>query len=178
MIETGRLLMRQWTIDDLEEMSAVVAANVEHLRPWMPWVAAEPLSRSERIALIEGWQREWSDGGALVVGVFLDGAPIGGTGYHVNRGPTTLEIGYWIDVRHVRQGYATELSAALTSEAFTVEGIDRVEIHHDRANVASRGVPRLLGFTLEAESPDEATSPGEMGIDCCWVMTPERWVSR
>jgi hypothetical protein len=33
----------------------------------------------------------------------------------------------------------------LTNAAFTVPEITQVEIHHDKANVASAGVPRSLG---------------------------------
>jgi RimJ/RimL family protein N-acetyltransferase len=59
-------------------------------------------------------------------------------------------IGYWIHVDHIGLGYATETSAALTKVAFTIEGMDRVEIHCDPANLASAAVPRKLGFTHEA----------------------------
>jgi ribosomal-protein-serine acetyltransferase len=178
VIETKRTVLRMWTATDIEVMAALVAANVEHLRPWMPWVGFEPLTTAARRELIAGWHSDWEAGGGLVVGVFLDGLPIGGSGYHVNRGPNTLEIGYWIAASHSRRGLATEVSAALTTTAFTVAGIDRVEIHHDKANVASEGVPRRLGYVIESETAGEITSPGEVGIDCCWAMTPDRWSQR
>jgi len=44
----------------------------------------------------------------------------------------------------------------LTDAAFQIPGIERVEIHHDKANVASSGVPRKLGFELVEEVPDES----------------------
>jgi RimJ/RimL family protein N-acetyltransferase len=62
--------------------------------------------------------------------------------------------------------------------AFAVDGIERVEIHHDKANVASAGVPRRLGFTFEGETQDSITSPGEVGIDCRWTMTRQDWAGR
>ena len=89
-----------------------------------------------------------------------------------------MEIGYWVHVAHVRHGYATEMSEALTHLAFGIDEIDRVEIHHDKANVASAGVPRRLGFELLAESPDEIAAPGEIGVDCTWVVTREAWATR
>ena len=52
--------------------------------------------------------------------------------------------------------------------------IERVEIHHDKANIASAGVPRSLGYTFAGETLDAVTSPGEVGIDCRWVMRPRR----
>jgi RimJ/RimL family protein N-acetyltransferase len=66
-----------------------------------------------------------------------------------------LEIGYWIHAGFLRRGLATRVSCLLTDAAFTVAGIERVEIHHDKANVASAGVPRRLGFT---PSPKRRTS--------------------
>ena len=64
----------------------------------------------------------------------------------------------------------------LTPEA--ARAIDRVEIHHDKANVASAGVPRGLGFELLSEGPDEVSAPGEIGIDCAWVVTRDEWTKR
>ena len=79
---------------------------------------------------------------------------------------------------HTRQGYASAAVAALTSVAFTLPGIEVVEIHLDRANLASEGVPRKLGFTLVAEHPRPSRlppSPAESGIFRAWRMTRDRW---
>ena len=76
-----------------------------------------------------------------------------------------------------RKGIATEISSALTTAAFTVPYIDRVEIHHDKANVASAGVPRRLGYTFVDETQDSVTSPGEVGIDCRWMITKHEWIA-
>jgi RimJ/RimL family protein N-acetyltransferase len=53
----------------------------------------------------------------------------------------------------------------------------QTEIHHDKANVASAGVPRKLGFALLAEVPDEIRAPGEIGIECRWRMERDQWLS-
>lgn len=49
----------------------------------------------------------------------------------------------------VGQGFARESTAALTSVAFRVCGVDRVEIRVDPSNAASLRIPRALGFTEE-----------------------------
>jgi RimJ/RimL family protein N-acetyltransferase len=128
----------------------------------------------DRRKLIAEWDATWRAGGDVVYGIFLDGTPIGGSGLHRRRGPGVLEIGYWIRVGYTRQGYAKEVTAALTDLAFNVDGIERVEVHHDRANAASRAVPSSLGFELVAETADAITSPGEEGVDCAWEMTKAR----
>ena len=59
--------------------------------------------------------------------------------------------------------------------ALAIDGIDRVEIHHDRANVASSRVPQALGYELVEESARPVEAPSESGITWVWVMTEDRW---
>ncbi|MEX1207046.1 MAG: GNAT family protein [Acidimicrobiia bacterium] len=174
-IETERLVLRQWVEEDAAALGAAVEASAEHLRPWMAWMADEPKPPEARAEKIRQWRADWEQGGDVVLGVILDGNPIGGTGLHRRLGPDALEIGYWIHAHHTRQGYATELSEALTEAAFGLEGIERVEIHHDKANVASSGVPRRLGYTKIEEIPSPPTAPAHLGIDVIWAVTREEW---
>lgn len=176
-VPSPRLTLRRWIAADAQDLSAAVEENLDHLRPWMPWISSEPLSPSDRLALINQWEDEWERGGDVVIGAFLDGVVVGSSGLHRRRGPGVLEIGYWVRADHTRKGIATELSSALTTAAFTVPQIDRVEIHHDKANVASAGVPRRLGFTFIDETQDSVTSPGEVGIDCRWMITKQEWIA-
>lgn len=175
LVHTKRLILRRWVEADVPNLSAAILASLEHLRPWMPWAASEPLTPQDRRALIQQWDTDWERGGDLVVGIFMDGVVVGGSGLHSRRGPGSLEVGYWVRAGYTRRGIATEASAALTTAAFTVANIERVEIHHDKANVASAGVPRRLGFTFADETPDSITSPGEIGVDCRWIMRREVW---
>jgi ribosomal-protein-serine acetyltransferase len=170
-----RLTLRRWTRDDAAELSEAIADSVEHLRPWMPWVADEPLSLTERQALIDDWDQEWLAGGDLLMGVFVDGAVSGGCGLHRRIGPGGFEIGYWPARRFLRQGIATTTAGLLTDAAFSEPTITRVEIHHDRANQASAGVPRKLGFRLARERFDGIQAPGESGISCEWQITRQQW---
>ena len=62
-----------------------------------------------------------------------------------------------------------------TAGTFDVPGIARVEIHHDKANVRSRTVPRSPGFTPGPEQPDGIHSPGEVGIGCSWSISRADW---
>lgn len=174
-VVTPRLVLRVWQPDDLPKMRAAITASVEHLRPWMPWVAYEPVSDSDRLDLIRKWDQEWRAGGGVVYGVFLGDEVVGGSGFHRRAGPETLEIGYWIHVDHVRRGYATELTRHLTDTALTLPGITRVEVHHDKANIASRRVPESLGFRCDGERPDEVTAPGAVGIDVAWSTDTDHW---
>ena len=170
-----RVVLRRWTVADVAVLSAAIARNLEHLRPWMPWIADEPLSPGARTALVERWERSWRAGGDAVLGVFLGDEVVGGCGLHRRRGPSGLEIGYWIDAGHTGRGLASEAATLLTEAAFEVPGCSFVEIHHDRANVASAAVPRRLGYRFVGERPDTVEAPGEVGVDCTWRMEISQW---
>lgn len=174
-----RVLLARWTPADVDTLGKAVARNLEHLRPWMPWVSAEPLSGPARRRLLEQWGREWQEGGDAVLGIFLAGLVVGSCGLHRRLGPAALEIGYWVDRDHLRQGIATEAAGLLTSAALGLPGIEAVEIHHDKANLASGGVPRRLGFSLLGEvADDKPSAPAEVGVDLVWRMTREAWAGR
>jgi RimJ/RimL family protein N-acetyltransferase len=172
----GGLVLRRWRSADARALTLAVAESFEHLRPWMPWVTA-PRLEEERAVLVK-WEEEWDAGGELQYGLFLGPLAVGSIGLIPRIGPGGLEIGYWVHAGHTRRGYATSAAAALTSMAFTLPGIEVVEIHHDRANLASEGVPRKLGFTLVGEHPRPSrlpTSPAESGTYRIWRMTRDRW---
>jgi RimJ/RimL family protein N-acetyltransferase len=179
-VETERLVLRRWEAADAPALAAAIAESIEHLRPWMPWAAAEPIAPTDRVRWIEQRDREWEDGGDVVLGMLLaDGTVIGGTGLHRRAGPDTLEIGYWAHVDHTGHGYVTEAAAALTDAAFTVPGIDHVEIHHDQANTASGRVPERLGYTCVGEiAPPADTAPGESGVHLGWSLDRAEWAAR
>jgi RimJ/RimL family protein N-acetyltransferase len=177
-IETERLVLRTWTTADAGALGRAITESIEHLRPWMPWIAFEPVSLDGRRKLIAEWDTKFRAGEDAVYGVFHEGAVVGGTGLHRRIGPGALEIGYWIHVDHVRQGFATELSAALTDAAFLLDGIDRVEIHHDKDNVASEGVPRAMGYTFVGDVVSAVEAPSESGVQCIWSVSRADWEGR
>jgi len=174
-VTADRLEIREWTPADVDQMDAAISASVEHLRPWMPWIAFEPASRDDRLERIRTWQLDRSIGGDAVYAIFLDGLAIGGTGLHRRIGEGGLEIGYWIHVDHIRRGHAREASRALTVAAFELAEIDRVEIHHDRANQPSGRVPRSLGYSFIGEVPRPPEAPAESGVHCVWRITREEF---
>ena len=170
-----RLVLRRWRLRDMSILRDAIQVSIDHLRPWMSWIEYEPLSDHDRKALIRTWEDDWIAGEEVVFGAFLGNQVVGGCGFHRRAGPDTLEIGYWVHVEHLRQGYATEMARILTSAAFTVPDIERVEIHHDKANTRSGAIPEALGFSLVGESPVKPHAPATIGIDVAWSMTKEKW---
>jgi ribosomal-protein-serine acetyltransferase len=176
-IVRGPLVIRSWRESDAEALATAVTSNLDHLRPFLPWIAFEPLSAQQRRELINEWNTAAETGGDLVVGLFVGGHVVGGSGLHNRLGPGGLEIGYWVHRGFTRRGFATSASRALTDTAFARADIDRVEIHHDAANVASRGVPEALGFTLVGQESREIQAPAETGVHLIWRVTRDEWTA-
>jgi ribosomal-protein-serine acetyltransferase len=170
-ISTPRLVLRQWSDDDVDHLAGAIRASLDHLRPWMSWVAMEPLSRVRRLDMIRQFRNDQAAGGDSVFGAFVGEVIVGGCGLHRRGGPGVLEIGYWVHSDHLRLGYATEIAAALTAAAFDESGIETVEIHHDKANSISGKVPEGLGYQLIAERPSEIAAPSDSGVTCIWQLT-------
>ncbi len=178
MIEDDGIVLRRWLERDAEALGRAVTESETHLRPWMGWMADEPQTPEERKAMLRERERQWLAGGDVMLGIFIDGAVAGSCGLHRRAGPSGLELGYWIHVAFTRRRLATRVARLLTSAAFSLPEITHVEIHTDKANTASAGVPMRLGFELVGEVPDEKMKPAEAGVEYIWRMGRERWARR
>lgn len=174
---TEQLVVRQWRAGDVRLLHDAVVESIDHLRPWMPWVAKEPLSLDERLELVDGWQRLW-DAGDRMCGMFLGDRVVGGCGLHQRIGPGGQEIGYWVRVGQTGHGYATAAARALTDMAFTMPGVTRVEIHHDVANSVSGRVPARLGYVHVHDVAHPIEAPGETGRQSIWRVLRDDWLAR
>lgn len=168
-IVTERLVLRPWEHDDVDAMGAAIAASIDHLRPWMAWIAFEPLDREQRLEVISRFRREFANDESLTLGIFRDGEVVGGTGLHRRSGSGEVSIGYWVHADHIGQGIATEAADALTALALVMDGVATVDICHDIANYASGRVPAKLGYTNLGGRPAPVQAPGETGTHVYWV---------
>jgi ribosomal-protein-serine acetyltransferase len=168
------LVVRLWTEDDAPALGRAVRESLEHLRPWMPWAAREPVDERERRAWIRQRLADAADGGDLAYGLFLAGRVVGGCGLHHRVGPGGLELGYWVHHAFTRRGLATAAGRFLVGEAFAQPGIERVEIRHDVANRPSGGVAAALGFTPVGEQRRTPEAPAETGRLRVWRLDRRR----
>jgi RimJ/RimL family protein N-acetyltransferase len=150
-IETKRLVVRCYNPLDAPLLAESVTESLEHLRPWMPWVHAEPEPLEAKVQRLKQFRGLFDLGQDFVYGIFNpeETKLLGGTGLHTRLGADQLEIGYWIHKDHANQGLVTESTAALIKVAFEIIQVHRIEIHCDPANSASAAIPRKLGFTHE-----------------------------
>jgi RimJ/RimL family protein N-acetyltransferase len=158
-VHTPRLVIRCWEPRDAPLLSAAVEASLEHLRDWMPWVAAEPKGPDARIEDLRRFRGNFDLGVDMMYAVFdrSEARVLGGTGLHTRAGERR-EIGYWVHADHVGRGIATEAAAALTRIAFEVERVRRLEIRCDPLNTRSSAIPAKLGFRHEATLRGDAVA--------------------
>ncbi len=167
------MTLRRWRETDATALYRVVQESLEHLRPWMAWVADgyPPAAAAEFVA---GAAEEWARGTTYNYAIYVQGRLAGAARLMARIGPDGLEIGYWLHPAYLGRGVATRAVGLLAEEAFRV-GVKRVEIVTDVANFRSAAIPRRLGFTeVERRSPQEPITPGEDGVDIVWRLTPDR----
>ncbi len=172
-IHTPRLLLRCWQPSDAPLLQTVLAANLDHLRPWMKWAQQEPTDLQTKIKLLRQMRGKF-DLGRDFNFVLFDRAErqlLGGLGLHGRAGEGAREIGYWLHKAYTRRGLMTEAVAALTQVAFIIDTVDRLEIHCDPRNVASAGVARKLGFTHEiTHRRRDVTPDGRQRDTMIWTL--------
>jgi RimJ/RimL family protein N-acetyltransferase len=150
-IETERLVVRCWDPRDAVGVKDAIDTSLDALREWMPWAHNEPTSLADKVALLRGFRGKFDLDQDYVYGVLPrdESRVLGGTGLHPRGDEGSREIGYWIRTDSMGNGYATELTAALTKVAFEVLELRRVEIWTEVRNARSARVPEKLGYTRE-----------------------------
>jgi RimJ/RimL family protein N-acetyltransferase len=151
-IETDRLVIRCYELEDAPLLKEAVDSSIDHLLPWMPWARLEPQTLDEKVELLRGFRSSFDADEEYPYGVFEpdESRQLGGTGLHRRGGEGSLEIGYFLRADATGRGLATEMTAVLARAAVEKCGVDRVDIQVDPANKRSLLVPRRLGFVEEA----------------------------
>jgi RimJ/RimL family protein N-acetyltransferase len=149
----------------------VISLSFAELQQWMDWAQVMPTAEDLRSVLEVGQAAFDADQGWDYT-VYEPGTDtlVGGAGIHREVDPIAVNIGYWTRSDCTGRGYATAAARTLTQVALTlIPGIRRVEIHMDKANVASAAIPRQLGYRLDHEEARPVEAPGHTGHGLVWV---------
>lgn len=151
-IESERLIFRCYSPQDANHLAKSISESAEHLKAWMPWAHEEPEPIETKINRLRRFRANFDLDQEFVYGIFnpKETELIGGCGLHPRVGPDALEIGYWINVNQINQGFGTESAHIMTKVGFEVHHVKRIEIHCDPENIASAKIPEKLGFKHEA----------------------------
>ncbi|UQX04680.1 GNAT family N-acetyltransferase [Streptomyces sp. RerS4] len=172
VIDLDDLTLRRFNGEtDLPELLRVIEESLEHLRPWMAWVAEHSPAKTADF-LVHRAER-WASGEEFTYVIVLNGAIVG-VCWLLRRDDNPdngREIGYWLHPVATGRGVATRAARALVAQAFRLPGVEYVEVVHDPANRASGAVPARLGFTEHLRRPAECLAPAETGEDQIWRLT-------
>ena len=172
-VEVEGLEVRTWRESDVPALAEAITASLEHLRPFLPWVAQEPLGDGARAALVRGWEADRLAGGDAVYGILRDGRVVGGAGAHRRIAEDGLEIGYWLAADETGRGTMTRVVSALTRTLLALPGITHVEIRMDEANTRSAMIPARCGYRMVGREPREPKAPGETPWGLVWRIEAE-----
>ena len=172
---TPRLVVRAWTCDDAAARKAAIDANLDRLRPWFPWTAADPRPLEEHGRVLDGQIADFAAGRWWSYAVWrpcADGGPaalVGALGVYRARQdsarPSVRELSYWLTREAAGQGIATEAVGTLADAVLAEPGVLALEIRVDPANVASARVPPRLGFTLRERVVGDRVGPEGQPLD-------------
>jgi RimJ/RimL family protein N-acetyltransferase len=148
LLETDRLLIRPWTIDDVEPAFAILGdpevtrylgatgeafADRDRIRDWLERIDAKTAG--------------WRPYGSWAVVEKLVGIPIGGGGLLPLDESDDVEVFYHFRQASWGHGYATELTRALIDYGFAATELPRIIGLAYPANTASHRVLTKAGMT-------------------------------
>lgn len=161
--------------DDVAELDALIAANRDHLLPWMPWAADDDPAGTR--AFVEGRALTALElGHGAEGGIWWRGRLVGAAGIHSwSERPRRGSVGYWIAADAQGHGVATRVARALLAKAFDDLGAERVDLRAAVGNAPSRAVAERLGMRFEGVLRRELPVHGGYADMAVYALGAEEW---
>lgn len=180
MIETARLRLRPWRMEDLEDFYAY--AKDLDVGPWAGWKPHESIEESREI--LTRWVAGKEDGFEIAIEDKASGKAIGSIGImsdgHRPKISDCKSMGYVLGRAYWGQGLMTEAARAVMDYAFQTMKLRLLSITHYTINKRSRRVIEKLGFVYEGTlRTGSAVYNGEERDLCCYSLRAwEYWALR
>ncbi|OWA37699.1 GNAT family N-acetyltransferase [Saccharibacillus sp. O16] len=150
MYETSRLLLREYTLNDLNFLMSMTS-DPETMRYIGDGSILDEEQTKERL---ERYRSRYSTGEGLGLRLAIrkeDHIPVGHAGLipQIIEGTSELEVGYWLAGGFRGQGYATELAIACRDYGFQVLGKQRLVSIIKFDNLPSIQVAKKNGMSYE-----------------------------
>ncbi len=156
---------------------AAVERERLHLREWLAWVDATR-AEDDTLAFIRSALEQYAAGNGFAAGIWNQSRLAGTIGLHkidwINR---RVEIGYWLAREFAGRGVMTDACRAVTTHCFEELGLHRVEIRCAAGNARSAGVPKRLGFVLEATLREAHLLNGNFHDLLVFAMLAQNWIA-
>ena len=173
-LETERLILRPWTMDDVDDLFAY--AQNPKVGPAAGWKPHESREESEEIvkrwtASTEVWAIEEKASGRVIgsIGLHNDGA---------RSNPRAKMIGYVLREESWGRGYMPEAVRRMTRFAFEELCMDTLSIQHFEFNTQSRRVIEKCGYKFEGVLRRAASIfDGSVHDEWMWSMLRQEYFS-
>ena len=167
-IETERLLLRQFLIDDADAIYTNWASDPE-VTKFLTWPPHASVHVSKTV--LEDWISSYAQKNFYQWAIVLKehgSDPIGSiSAVHLNDDTDTVQIGYCIGRAWWHQGIMSEALKAVMEFFFDEVGANRIESRHDARNPHSGMVMKKCGMKYEGTM--RSSDKNNQGIcDACW----------
>ena len=168
-IETNRMILRAWTLDDAPGMFEYAKSPlVGPAAGWEPHKSIEDSKEYLSSAIEE--DETWA------ITLKPDGLVIGGIGLHTTSVDTVRELGYVLHPDFWNFGFMTEAAKAVIEFGFSDLKLDAIKIFRNVNNVRSGRVIRKCGFRFDGTLRRNARGTDGSLIDhCIYSMTRKEW---
>ena len=146
-LQTPRLLLRRFTMDDAQNMFDLWCNDPEVTR-FLSWGPHGAIDNTKR--LLKSWKQRYEDTMFYNWCIEFEGLPIGGIDL-IMRSEKSLraELGYCLSNRYKGRGLVTEAACAVLTFAFEDVGLHKICAKHDVENPASGRIMQKLGMRQE-----------------------------
>jgi len=147
-LETGRLFLRPFSLDDAAELQERVS-DVEIARNTL--TIPHPYPEGEAARWIAGHQKRFEANGDVTFAIVdrASGRIAGAMGLVIEREHDRAEIGYWIAGEWRGRGYAAEAAEVVVRYGFEMAALNRIFASHFSRNPASGRVLQKAGMQHE-----------------------------
>lgn len=170
-IETERLVLRRFTVEDAPTMNKNWASDPE-VSKFLTWPPHSSVEVSETV--LRDWVSHYGEKEYYEWAIELKelGQPIGSIGV-VSRNDDLelLQVGYCMGKAWWGRGIMTEALKALIRFFFEEVGVNRVEARHDPNNPGSGCVMRKAGMTYEGtQRQADRNNQGIVDVSWCAIL--------
>lgn len=141
-IETERLILREWTLDDVDDQVEGLSNFETAKNLTVPF----PYTREHSIAYITKHLENNKDSYAFAVELKETGKVIGGTSLDLKDG--IYHGGIWLNEKYTGKGYGTEVWTARARFAFEVLGLNEIENGFYEFNGRSKHMQEKIGYKI------------------------------
>lgn len=177
-LETKRLTLRRFTMDDAEAMYRNWASDAE-VTKFLTWQPHADVFVSR--AVLADWVAAYAKADTYQWAIVLkeSGEPIGSIGaVHLNEAIDMAHIGYCIGRAWWHRGIMTETLRAVMDFFFDQVGANRVESRHDPNNPHSGMVMRKCGMKYEGTMRSADRSNQGICDACLYALLRSEWEAR